>query len=324
MLLVASVLASLAVAHEDSRCGTRTPSPGEIAHSNAIVRRFADRVCAADPSVYFCRTEESRRKYKDNAVTIPLAFHVISDGRTGNLTEAEVSAQMNQLNADYEGRGIPSQGSNFRFNRIVTTYTDNAAWHNNPTVNERAFKAALAVDPATTMNQYYTDMPAGLLGWCYFPSDFEEDSTMHGCVNLYSSIPGGDSNNYNGGQTTTHEIGHGLGLYHTFQGGCVPPGDRVADTPLQRSSTSGCPARATDSCGDGPDNIHNYMDYSYDSCMYLFTPGQAVRMDEQVAAFKPGYLGEDIVNQIRAAVPDAWDEARLFQTKMSAWNLSKK
>jgi len=161
-------------------------------------------------------------------------------------------------------------------------------------------------------------MSAGLLGWCYFPSDWAEDSVMHGCVNLYSSIPGGDSNNYNGGQTTTHEIGHGLGLYHVFQGGCVPPGDRVEDTPLQRSSTSGCPAVAPNSCGDGQDSINNYMDYSYDRCMTEFTPGQSDRMDEQVALYKPGYLGLEIVEQIRRAVPDAWDEAHEFQLRMAA------
>ena len=83
-----------------------------------------------------------------------------------------------------------------------------------------------------------------------------------------------------------HETGHWLGLYHTFQGGCTTTNDQVDDTPAQSSRTSGCPAQR-DSCpANGTDPIHNYMDYSWDSCYSEFTPGQAARVNKMWTAYR--------------------------------------
>lgn len=80
---------------------------------------------------------------------------------------------------------------------------------------------------------------------------------VDGVVFQYNTVPGGNLTNYNGGRTLTHEVGHWLGLLHTFQGGCKSPGDYVDDTAPQASPTNGCPA-SRDSCtgDDLPDPIH--------------------------------------------------------------------
>lgn len=95
-------------------------------------------------------------------------------------------------------------------------------------------------------------------------------------------------NPYDMGMTLVHETGHWLGLYHIFQGNCANQ-DEVADTPAQKTNY-GCPTTRPDSCpGDASKDMpENYMDYTDDACMYMFTPGQVSRM---LAAFETLRLG---------------------------------
>ena len=228
---------------------------------------------------------------KSGAVTVPVYFHVVNKGsgiENGDVSARMIKAQVDVLNASYGG-GTGGANTPYRFVLAGVDRTTNAAWFaaGPGTAAEREMKSALHVGNAGVLNFYTNDAGGFLLGWATFPFWYAGDPLMDGVVCLYSSLPGGSIVPYNEGDTGTHEVGHWLGLFHTFQGGCAAVyNDFVADTPAERSPAFGCPT-GRDTCPkEGVDPIENFMDYSDDPCMYKFTAGQSARMEALTSQYR--------------------------------------
>lgn len=228
-------------------------------------------------------------------VVVPTWVHVVQKGpgvADGALTDTQVRAQVAVLNASFAGTtGRGAAKTPFVFDLVGTTRTINAAWYSfePSTKAERDAKAALRKGGRDTLNIYLTGLGANLLGYAYFPSNGKGTDTRDGVVVLNDSIPGGSAAPYDEGDTLPHEVGHWLGLNHTFSGGCSTTGDRVDDTPAEAAPAFDCPT-GRDTCGkdNGLDPVENFMDYSDDDCMYAFTPGQSLRMDAVWQQYRAG------------------------------------
>jgi hypothetical protein len=129
-----------------------------------------------------------------------------------------------------------------------------------------------------------------LLGYALYPWDALVAPDQDHVAIHYQSLPGGGFVSYDLGMTAVHEVGHWLGLYHTFEGGCSGTGDRVADTPPEAEETTKCDLTRDTCPGDRfRDSVTNYMNYAPDHCMTEFTAGQVIRMQQQVAIHRRGF-----------------------------------
>jgi Pregnancy-associated plasma protein-A len=265
---------------QNGRCATHIPTEAEIDDTERQVEIFRENQKAANDGYV---TDVS-------GGTIDVYWHVINNGTSlsqGNIPDSQITSQINVLNNAYGQWG-------WQFRLVATDRTTNASWYTCAGGTcETQMKNSLRRGTADDLNLYSNNMGGGLLGWATFPSDYTRSPKLDGVVILFSSVPGGTAAPYNLGDTATHEVGHWMGLYHTFQGGCARQankGDIVADTPAERDPAFGCPS-GRDSCTNiaGLDPIENFMDYTDDSCMFKFTSGQDSRMDSQFTTFRFGH-----------------------------------
>lgn len=230
--------------------------------------------------------------------------HVItrSDG-TGGVTRQQVRDQVRVLNAGFGGRtGRHAARTPFRFKLASLDYTRNDTWFDWP-LNEDGTESAVAKRAKRALhrggwadlNIYVANLGGGLLGYANFPK--EGPLALDGTVLLNESLPGGSAAPYNEGDTGTHEVGHWLSLYHTFENGCRPPGDYVKDTPYQADGENifycgdwpgdGSTKVPDNTCPQpGKDPVHNFMAYGDDPCLSRFTRGQSHRMIASWLAYR--------------------------------------
>lgn len=253
-------------------------------------------------------------------IYIPVVVHVIHNGDAygvnENITDEQVQSQITVMNQDYRRMaGTPgfnnnAVGADVQIEFVLAKVDPNG----NPTnginrVNlcqaywemgtiDSTVKPTTIWNPTQYMNMWSVNFggtSADLLGYAQFPSNGTTTANTDGVVAGYSYFgsqsiyPAGNfSAPYNQGRTMTHEVGHFLGLYHTFQGGCsgenATAGDLCADTPAVRIPNYGCTPINT--CPTGAnDMIANYMDYTDDSCMNIFTANQKSRITSVMNTF---------------------------------------
>ena len=207
---------------------------------------------------------------------IPTYVHVMAgaDGE-GDVSRTVVRRQVRVLDETFAGSGFA-----FDLAGVDRTYDDR--YHRDR--RSREYRAATRRGGAGALNIWLVDLD--YLGVATFPWDRAGSPRTDGVRVDVGTLPGGDLQDYDQGKTATHEAGHWLGLFHTFQGGCTRRNDGVRDTPAQASESRGCPV-GRDSCSlPGDDPVHNYMDYSDDACYERFSAGQQDRMRAMFAAYR--------------------------------------
>jgi Pregnancy-associated plasma protein-A len=237
------------------------------------------------------------RARPNGSVKISVHFHGVTD-RAGHgfVTKRRFKRQIEVLNKAYAGRTGPNAANTpFRFRLASIDRTKNNRWYNADFFTKQGRKAlremrrTLRVGDARDLNIYTASLNDRLLGFATLPGEYKKFPKLDGVVLLSGSLPGGNAvfgpdQVYNRGDTATHEIGHWLNLYHTFQGGCGHPNDYVTDTPAQKAddnvfvcdpTLNTCPPFTNAS----RDPVKNFMNYVDDPCMNQFTQGQRDRMD---------------------------------------------
>lgn len=268
---------------------------------------------AADPSDCTVTSTNPSEDYETvDIYEIPVVVHIIEHTNgDGQISDALVQSQIDVLNEDF--RALPGTPGANGFDvgiRFVLASTDpmgnptngitrsvNNTWFN----DNGSYWNTLAWDTSVYMN-VYTNNAGGNLGYVPdLPQGAGAGRAMDRVVILWSAFgrdaAGGPP--FDQGRTLTHEVGHYLGLEHTFNGGCgasttpgcYTDGDLICDTNPEQSDTSGCPGSKT-SCGSS-DPIDNYMDYSDDTCMELFTREQSRRMRCSLLNYRPDLYSTD-------------------------------
>ncbi|GAA4289546.1 M43 family zinc metalloprotease [Aestuariibaculum suncheonense] len=274
----------------------------------------------------------SETKATNAVITIPVVVHVFHNGEdvgvAPNITDAQIASQIAVLNQDFRraagtpGFNTSAVGADVEIEFCLAQQTPDGCPTNGidridlgqdgiiETSESDAFTKVNALKPSTIwdssnyLNIWTIKLKggSGLLGYAQFPGG---SSATDGVVIDYKYFGSIDYNDgsfllnapYNKGRTTTHEVGHYLGLYHTFEGGCAgensTSGDFCADTPAVAEANELCPENV-DSCPTGgADMVENYMDYTQDSCMNIFTIDQKSRMQATMSSSRLSLLSSN-------------------------------
>lgn len=246
--------------------------------------------------------EKREKNQKFTVITIPTVVHVVYNTNVENISDEQVISQIDVLNADFrrlnsdaDGTWTQAADTEIEFclatvdpngnptDGITRTYTSRTSFAlNDDSIKSSSTGGKDAWDTSEYLNIWVGTLQGGDLGYTQFPGGGSAltdgvvtTTTAFGTANA----PNGETFNlslyYNLGRTTTHEVGHWLNLRHIWGDGNCTADDFVQDTPTSDASNYDCSNHV--SCNT-VDMVQNYMDYTNDSCMNLFTIGQKDRM----------------------------------------------
>jgi len=224
-------------------------------------------------------------------VQIPVVVNVVYNKDVENISLSQIQSQIDILNADYSGTnkdinkvpkyftGVKAGDVNVRFilDTVIRVLTKKTSFSTNDGVKKSAGGGIAPTSPLTKLNMWTCNLGNGILGYAQFPGG---NPATDGVVILYNAFGLTNLVPYDKGRTATHEIGHWFNLRHIW-GDATCGNDFVDDTPLHTGANFGCPAEGTRSTCIGTPIMMtmNYMDYSDDPCLYMFSAGQKTRMN---------------------------------------------
>jgi hypothetical protein len=247
----------------------------------------------------------SNQRTEATVYTIPVVIHVIYNTSAQNISQAQIQSQMDVLNEDFRRTNsdytlAPSEfagsvaDTEIQFvlattdpngnatSGITRTQTSKTSFSTNDDMKFDSRGGKNAWNTQKYLNMWVCNMSGGILGYAQFPGSGAANTD--GVVMLTTGF--GSTGNVNApfnlGRTATHEVGHWLNLRHIWGDGACSADDFVTDTPVAAASNGGCPSYPSKSCNNNggftSDMFMNYMDYTNDACMYMFTTGQKNRM----------------------------------------------
>ena len=231
-------------------------------------------------------------------INIPVYVHVIYNNSNENISDVQINSQIDVMNADFRksnndfnsvpaefaALGADSQVS-FSLAGITRKSTTKTSWGTNDAMKSSSQGGVDVVTPETHLNIWVCNIGGGILGYAQFPGgNASTDGVVIGPQ--YFGTTGYLSAPFDKGRTATHEVGHYLNLRHIWGDGRCRQDDFVADTPSSDGPNYGCPSYPTVNC-KSTDMTMNYMDYTDDACMNMFSEGQKVRMRSIFAANGP-------------------------------------
>lgn len=265
---------------------------------------LAGRLAAAEDAVQRNIQNHVQAKLVNGVITIPVVVNVIYNTTSQNISLSQIQSQIAVLNEDFNAKNsdtskIPTLfkslkgkvGITFVLDSVRRKSSTKTSWSTNDAVKKTASGGLDPLSPTTKLNLWVCNLSNGILGYAQFPGG---SSATDGVVILYSAFgsklksSGTYTTSYDLGRTATHEVGHWLNLRHIW-GDATCGSDLVGDTPLHNAANYGCPASGHKStCTGTPvEMTMNYMDYTDDACMYMFSVGQSTRITATFATGGP-------------------------------------